>query len=321
MRDKDKQKIIRIIQEIKKRSTLAVKGGSGGANRYSMRDPNIVWDLGMVLSNAIQNSHVSEEKQKEWVRKVSRKLDAEILGEGNEWCNTAYDWINRFQDKDHYLFVCGLAGYRKSEERNRFNKRRVEYLKAIYTKNDEPSISKAQISKLTKILEKDDTLELNDPDYLKRITKIRGKQKIDWSFIMNAIYELGNLVESVMEDKEDEQSRTLLREHIGVLLITQLRYALQLCVMDNKSDFESAFASEKVKEIFKKKSKSDYESFQKLFENLKILLKNFEEKKKRIKKKDYYELEQLNSKLDAIKDENIYQEFTKRKDSIGKIFG
>ena len=320
MRDKDKQEIIRILQEIKSKSSLAVKGGSGGANRYKMRDPKIIWDLGMALNNALQNSNVSDEKRKGWIRKTSRKLDTEILGEGNEWCKTAYDWITRFQTKDHYLFVCGLAGYRDNEKINRFNKRRVEYLKAIYTKIDEPSISKLQISKLTKILEKDDVLELNDPEYLKQITIIRGKQKIDWSFIMNSIDDLTDLVESAMEEEEDKQNRKILRENIGVTLITQLRYALQLCVMDNKTDFETALTSEKVREIFKKKPKSNYELFIKLFENLKKLLKSFEEKKKKIKKKDYYDLEQLNSELDAIRNEDIYYEFMKRKKALGEIF-
>ena len=319
MRNKDKQEIIRILQEIKKKSILVVKGGSGGANRYKMRDPHIIWELGETLTNALKTSKVSDEKQKEWIRKVSRTLDSEILGQGNEWCKTAFDWITRFQEKDYFLFVCSLAGYRNDEKINRFNKRRVEYLKAIYTKNDESSMSKTQISKLTKILEKDETLNFNDPNYLKEITKIRGKQNIDWSFMMDAIDELTDLVESVMEDEDDKESRTNLREQIGISLITQLRFALQLCVMDNKSDFECA--SKKVKETFKKKSKSDYEIFQKLFENLKILLKTFEEKKKKIKKNDYYDLEQLNSKLDAIKDEDIYHEFMKRKNSIGEIFG
>jgi len=321
MREPDKKEITRILQEIKSKSILVVKGGSGGASRYKMRDPKIVWDLAVALTNALQHSNVSDERRKEWIRKTSRKLDGEILGEGYEWSKTAYDWITRFQTKKHYLFVCSLAGYRENEKTNRFTKRRVEYLKAIYNKADDSSISVTQISKLTKILEKDSTLELNDPDYLKIITKIRGKQKIDWLFVTSAIEDLTDLVETVMEDEEDKENRKNLREHIGETLITQIRYALQLCVIDNKTDFETILALDKVQEVFKKKSKSDYETFIKLFDNLKNLLKNFDEKKKKIKKDSYYEYEQLNSMLDAIKDENTYHEFRNRKKALGEIFG
>jgi len=319
MIEKDRKEILRILNEIKSRSKLVVKGGSGGAQRYSMREPLLIWELGNALIDAIKNSSVSDEKQKAWIRKVSRKYDTEILGEGNEWCITAFEWIQHFKEKDHYLFVCKLAGYRDNKEKNRFNKRRVRYIRPIFTKIDESSLTKDKISKLTKILESDDTLELNDPDYLDIITKIRGKGKFDWSFIMTSIEDLSGLVETAMDKEEGESERKKLRENLGETLIKQLRYALQLCVMENQNDFDGA--TEKVKDVFKKKTKTNYVSFQKLFDNLKVLLKSFEEKKKRIKKKDFYELEQLNSNLDAISDENIYKEFMKRKNSIGEVFG
>ena len=62
-------------------------------------------------------------------------------------------------------------------------------------------------------------------------------------------------------------------------------------------------------------------TFQQLFQNLKTVINNFEEKNKHLKKTEYYELEQLNSKLDAISNEEIYREFTNRKKAIGEIFG
>jgi DNA adenine methylase len=82
-----------------------------------------------------------------------------------------------------------------------------------------------------------------------------------------------------------------------------------------------AYAYNMAKEVFQKKSKTSNSTFQQLFENLKTLLKNFEEKNKGIKKSEYYELEQLNSKLDAISNEEIYHEFMKRKKAICEVFG
>ena len=125
MKSKDKEEIIRILNEIKKKSSLAVKGGSGGAQRFAMRDPYIVWELGIALQNAAKNSSVSEEKKKEWIRKISRKIDPEILGTGNEWCISAYDWVIHFKTKEHFIFVSKLAGYRDDSKLNFFNKRRL----------------------------------------------------------------------------------------------------------------------------------------------------------------------------------------------------
>ncbi len=159
----------------------------------------------------------------------------------------------------------------------------------------------------------------SDPDYYAIIKKVRGRETIHWQAIMSAIGELSNLVEDAMEDPNDEKKRKELRENLGDLLITQIRYALQLCVIGNKNDF--AYAYNMAKEVFQKKSKTSNSTFQQLFENLKTLLKNFEEKNKGIKKSEYYELEQLNSKLDAISNEEIYHEFMKRKKAIGEVFG
>jgi len=319
MKPKDKDEILHLLNDIKNKSTLAVKGGSGGANRYSMREPNLIWELGLALQTALENSGISKEKRKESIRRFSRKYDKEILGEGNEWSITAYDWITHFITKEHFLFVCKLAGFRDEASKNRFNKRRLRYLRPLYTKFEEPTLPKNKISKLTKLLQDDNTLELSDPDYLCIITKVRGKDRIELNSIMDSINDLSNIVEGAIEDSKNTKARAELKENLGEILIKQLRFALQLCVMEKKSDFE--FAQNKVKDVFKKKPKTKSTQFQELFDNLKILLKNFEEKKKRIKKANYYELEQLNSKLDAVRDEKIYEEFMRRKESIAGVFG
>lgn len=319
MKQKDREEIRRILQKIREKSVLAVKGGSGGAKRFSMRDPQVIWELGKALEKTLQNDNISVEKKKETIRKISRKYDTEILGEKNEWCITAFDWVDHFKEKDHYLFVCKLAGYRELKEKNRFNKRRLRYLRSIYTKKEEPNLPKNKISLLTKKLQEDSTLELNDPDYLSIITKIRGKQKIDWSFVFSTIDDLSSLVEGVIDDKENSKEREKLRNDLSTSLIKQLRYTLQLCVMNEENDFENAY--EIAKETFKIKTKTKYDDFQKLLDYLKLIIKDFELKKKKIKKSDFYELEQLNSKLDAITDETIYREFMDRKKSIGEVFG
>lgn len=319
MKVRDQEEIIRILKEIKAKSTTAIKGGSGGAARPEMRDAHIIWELGIAINNAIENSSVLEEKRKEWVRKISRKFDTEILGEGNEWCNSAYDWFIHFKTKEHYLFVAKLAGYRDDPVKNSFRKRRVRYLRPIFTKLEESTLSEAKTKKLIEELEDDSTLELNDEQYYSIIKKNRGRESIPWQYISDSIEDLQNLVEPVIDDEKNEENRTKLREALGKTLLTQISDALQLCVIDNKKDYDYAYNT--AKKEFNKKAKTKYPKFEKLYESLKILLKNFDEKNKRIKKSFYYDLEQLSGNLDAIADEKVYQSYIIRKKNIGDVFG
>ena len=143
------------------------------------------------------------------------------------------------------------------------------------------NLSKSKRKKLTEILKDDNILMLTDPQYYDIIKKIRGRDAINWSEIMSLI-ELSYLVEDAMDDPHDENKRRKLREDLGDLLITQIRYALQLCVIDNRNDYEYAY--DIAKKVFQKQSKRKDSTFQQLFENLKTVINNFEEKNKHLKK-------------------------------------
>jgi len=310
------QEIGNILKDIKSKSVF-VGGGSGEAERASMRDARIVWDLGVKINEALDNSGVPYERRKEEVRKIARTVDNQILGKNNDWSNYAYEWFLHFRDLEYYLFVAGLAGYRENKEKNRFTKRRVRYLLPIYTKLEEPALSKPKRDRLTRLLSDDSSLSLGHDEYLAIITEVRGRHRIQWSEIRSSLDDLSNQVELAMES--DELERKKLRDSMGPLLITQIRYAIQLCLMDRKNDFDYAY--DKAKDTFKKKTKSVNANFQQLFENLKDLIRDFDEKNKRIKKADYYDLEKLNSNLDAIASEETFNEYRKRKKALGEVFG
>src|SRR5215204_5543667 len=121
MKSKDQEEIRSILHKILKNS-VTVGGGSPDSKssgspdekrieRRQMRDPSLIWDLGLRLQLALNNSQVPEEKRKEEIRRISREMDSEILGRGNEWCISAYEWVVHFKDKDFYIFVAKLAGY------------------------------------------------------------------------------------------------------------------------------------------------------------------------------------------------------------------
>jgi hypothetical protein len=316
MNTDDLTEIANILKEIKSKSIL-VGGGSGEAERARMRDAKIIWELGTKIDHALNNSRVPVERRKEEVRKIVRKLDNQILGKSNDWSSYAYDWFTHFETLEYYLFVVKLAGYREDKDKNRFTKRRVRYLLPIYSKVDDSSLTKAKRDKLTRLLSEDSTLSLSHDDYYAVIRDVRGLNTIYWSEIRSSLDDLSNQVEYAMES--DEVDRKQLRESLGATLITQIRYALQLCVMDKKNDFDYAYGT--ANEVFKRKSDTKSAVFLQLFQNLRPLVKNFDEKNKRIRKSDYYDLEQLNSNLDAITSEDTYLKFMNRKKAIGEVFG
>ena len=320
MNTDDLTEIANILKEIKSKSVL-VGGGSGEAERASMRDAKIIWQLGAKIDDVLNKSRVPIERRKQEVRKIVRNLDNKILGKSNDWSSYAYDWFTHFQTLEYYLFVVKLAGYREDQDKNRFTKRRVRYLVPIYSKLDEPSLTKAKRDKLTRLLSENSTLSLSHDDYYAIIRDVRGLNTIYWSEIRSSLDDLSNQVEYAMESDEVDRKvdRKQLRDSLGATLITQIRYALQLCVMDNKNDFDYAYRI--ANEIFKRKSDTKNAAFLQLFQNLRKLVKDFDEKNKRIRKSDYYDLEQLNSNLDAITSEDTYHKFTNRKKAIGEVFG
>lgn len=320
MKEVHRKIIISILQDIKSRSSF-IGGGRGKGERREFRDVHTIWDLGLAIKNALDDSGIMNERRNEEVRKIVIKLDYEILGKQNDWSSYAYNWITNFPDKDYFLKICRYAGYRKDETKNRFRKRDLRYLVPIFTKISDSTFSDAKRDKLEKVLDNDSILELGAPEFHNLIVKMRGKEYTPWSEIRQSLEELHLKVDSIAEQLEEStEQRKQFREELGETLISQISACLQLCVISKEDDYKFAFEEVK-KHEFNKKANSRNEEFLNLFENLKRLLTDFNLKSKLLQKSDYYDYEQLASKLDAIKDEKDFTNFFNRKKNISEVFG
>jgi SOS-response transcriptional repressor LexA len=320
MKQSHREKITSILEDIKSRSSL-IGGGRGEGERREFRDVHTIWDLGIAIKNALDDAEVPDDRKNEQVRKIVIKFDYEILGKQNDWSSYAYEWVTNFQDKNYYLKICKYAGYREDDAKNRFRKRDLRYLVPIFTKISESSFSDAKRNKLEKELDDESILKYGAHDFQKFLVKAKGKEYTPWSDIRESLQDLHLTVDSITDKLEERvEERKKFREELGETLISQISAALQLCVIKNESDYNYAYDLVK-KQEFNKKSKSQNEELLNLLENLKVLLKDSKTKNKLLQKSDYYEYEQLASKLDAIKNEDDFKDFFNRKKAITDIFG
>jgi len=316
MKQSQKEKIVSILEEIKENS-IFVGGGSGFGERREFRDVDIIWNLGIVIKDVIVNSHIPEEEKNENVRKIAVKYDYKILGKNNEWSATSYKWVSNFQDKEYFKKICKFAGFRE-DETNRFRKGDMRYLISIFTKLGESSISDQKRKKLEKQLEDDSILKLSAEELRELILKSRGKRYTPWQSMRDSLDELQLKVSGITENLETVEDRKKFRDELGTSLISQISAALQLCVITNIDDFNYGYDIVK-KEKFKKPKTKKLELLE-LLNNLQLLLKDFKTKNKLLKKSDYYEYEQLASKLDVLKNEDDFKSFFERKQALSKGF-
>ena len=272
-----------------------------------------IWDLGLLIKEIIGDSKDSGEQK----RKIVREYDWKILGQDKTWSDYAYDWAINFKDKDYFLKICKYAGYREGTK-NRFRKRDLRYLVPIYSKISDSTFSDAKRKKLENKIANDSVIELSAEHLYKIIVDVRGRENIQWQNMHDSFSKLQNIVEPITESLEHADKRKEFRDELGEILISQLSAAMQLCVISKESDYNYGYNLAK-KQEFNKKSKSKNKEFLELFDKLKNLLKDFKQKHKLILKSNYYEFEQLASRLDALKTEKEFKGYVERKKHLSSV--
>lgn len=314
------EEITSILEKIKSDSKFR-GGGSGDAERRDFRDVNLIWELGTTIKKILDAENIQPDFRNDEVMKIVLKCDNKILGKGNNWSNYAYEWISNFQDKDYFLKICKYAGYRENPEQNRFRKGDVRYLLPFFSKLTESPISAEKKKKLEDALSDDSILQMDAEKFRLFILKFKGTEKIPITLMKSSLKDLRLKVENMTFDLDESlDERNQFRKEMGEELLSQISAALQLCILDNESDFKYGYQLAK-KQEFNKKAKSLNQEYLDLLENLKNLLKDFKKKHRLILKTDYHDYEQLSSLLDVIKNENDLRDFINRKKSISDIFG
>jgi len=301
-------KIEEILKQIKQEQE-PISGGSGKVERYSMRKPELYWELGLAVKEEAEKTNIPKEQRREWARRKFEKLDKKFFGKVREKpiCFISYEFYNEFQNKEHFLKVANAAGHKFGKLR----RKRIEDLQSVLSLR-EPTISKKKQQQLIeKLCERDYTRA----EFLDIKSKIQGKESIPWSNFREAYYNLTQDVEMAITG--DEKVRKELRTLIGMNSIDQIRYLTQLVKMTNVSHLEEAI--KKVKSTLSKKG-TDKPPAGVLLTVLKKCYKEKKLREKLLRQINPYELSELQTKLRAIQNEDSFDEYQERQESINKMF-
>jgi hypothetical protein len=320
MRKNHSEEIISILEKIKSNSKF-IGGGSGDAERREFRDVHTIWELGTTIKKILDDEKIQPDFRNDAKWEIVLKFDNKILGKNNNWSDYAYDWVLHFEEKNYFLKICKYAGYRENPEQNRFRKGDVRYLIPFFSKIQKSPISVEKMKKLENALSDDSILQKGAEEFREFLQKFRGQEKIPWTMMKSSLNDLRLKVENLTVNFDESlEERDQFREEMGEDLLSQISAALQLCLLDNESDFKYGYDLAK-KQEFNKKPKSKNLEYLELLENLTNLLKDFKTKNRLILKTDYHDYEQLSSLLDAMKNDNDLKDFLNRKKNISDIFG
>lgn len=301
------ENVKKILLQIKKESE-PISGGSGEKERYEMRNPILLWNLGTLISEICDERKITENERKAWVKKTFWKIDEEVWP-GHQQSFIAYKFKHEFIDEDQFRLVADLAGYKFKKQ---FRRKRMEYLLHAFSKKKPTATSEQQKKLIRNLGEKD----LTHDEFLKIKQQILGKVKEVFDEIEDLFDSLFNQVEKALNDSS---YRDNLRKDIGAELITQLSYVLQLLKMRDKTKFAKAY-SDSVKRELNKKTKSKSKTAIDLFNSLRSYLDDEEKRNLLLNTLEESELSQLNTNLYAIESEENFQNYRRSIEALKDVF-
>ena len=301
------KEVEKILQKIKE-SSDSISGGSSEKGSFVMREPNLYWDLGLAVQRFCNEKNIPVNERKGWVVEFFRDKD-EAIWPGHQLSQYGYKYVYEFVDKENYLLIADLAGHKFGN----FRKKRVDYLLTSFSKR-KPQLTPEKQKLLIKRLGERD---YSHDEFLKVIQEVRGKTKIPIEKICDRFEEFRNEVQQLMNCSVQE--RMEFRSTIGLKLLDQIRFTLQLLRMRDPLKFKRAFTPGIKAELIKKQnSKSGIAKG--LFSLLKDCLGNEEKTNLLFDVIDPSEMSQLNTILSALKSEESYKEYIAKRQALKEIF-
>lgn len=296
-----------ILRQIKKES-VPISGGSGDKERYEMRNPSLLWELGSLIDEICEDKKKPEKERKTWVHENFWKID-ESIWPGHRQSYNAYKFKYEFMDEERFSLIADLAGYKFKKQ---FRRKRMEYLLHVFSKR-KPTASLAQQQEL---IEKLGERDLTHDEFLKIKQQVLGSAKSTFDDIEELF---DSLFDQVKKALDDSSFRETLRKEIGPQLIKQISYALQLLKMRDKLKFTKAY-SDSVKRELNKKSKSKSKIAIDLFHHFKSYLDDEEKRNLLLNTLTESDLSQLNTNLYAIETEDNFKNYNKSIEALKDVF-
>jgi hypothetical protein len=291
-----------------KDSSETISGGSGKEERFVMRDPNLYWDLGLAVQKICNQNDIPEGDRRGWIREYFRDIEEAVWPGNHPFSVHAYNYVYEFMDKKTYLLVADLAGHKFRKLR----RKRIDYLRTAFSRRNPQLSPEKQKLLIQKLSERDYAHD----EFLKTIQNIKGKTKIPTEKIQEVFEEFLTEVQRLM--KSSPEDRTIFRSNIGLELLDQIRFALQLLRMQDPAKFKRAYDSVKIK--LSKDHTSKSELALKLFHYFRECLGNKEKTELLLETVDSSEMSSLNNLLNALKSEDNYRDYEAKREALTKIF-
>ena len=291
-----------------KQESKSLSGGSGDKARYVLYEPDLYWELGVVIEELLKQNKVPENERFGWIDEHLRSVEDEIWS-GHHLSKMSYKFKYHFIDKERFNIVKKLSGGKFKQ----FRAKRAGYLCLNFSKQKPTATPEQQEALIKKLSEKNFTHD----EFLAVKQQILGKIKIPVDEIEENYEKLFDLVQNVING--DEKQREEFRNSLGSEIIKPFTWILQLVKEPNMQKFEKMYKPN-VKSVIKKDYKTKYPFVNSLYKQLRDCLDDSEKISLLHSVIQQNQISDMNSKIKALKTEPEFKEYKKRKTALKNIF-
>jgi len=300
-------RIKNLIKKIKNKSKT-LSGGSGEKVRYIMYEPDLYWDLGVVIEELCNTENIPENERFSWIDENLRSVEDEIWS-GHQLIKESYKIKYELIDKEQFDKVKKIAGHKFKQ----FRLRRCRYLLSSFSKRKPLATPEQQEQLIKKLSEKNYTHD----DFLEEQQKILGVLKIPINEIGENYDKIFELLKNAIEG--DEKQRDELRKEIGIKHFEPFRWLLQLTKETNPQKFNRMY-NRKVRSVIQQDFRTKYPFLNSFYKQLRSCLGDFEKIALLHNVIQQGEMSSINSKLKALQSEPNFLEYDQRKEALKYIF-
>lgn len=311
---------------------------------FDMRDHSLYWELGTIIKKIISLHSISEEHIVDYILTNFKDIEKKIRNDGKRknkesfptwymeskvtkqlrvpskpWILLSWEFVNEYQDIERWNLISKLAGHRFKDKNGNtlFTRKFAEDLIHHFSKKNPPSNAKKLQQKFIKEVNRFDKKPSRESVWEPLLKQIFGKSKIDLMLINEKFFSIRSDIDELMND-ENFNSRQDFTKNIGLDALNTLRRLLRLISLTDEIKFQKRVnqLADKLPKYIKTKNSE----VKQLYVFIHPLIKDPNSRKKLLKRISSYELSLLNTKLQAISDEKIFQEYKENQKLKEKLF-
>jgi len=292
-----------------KKESKSLSGGSGDKTRYVLYEPDLYWELGVVIEELLDKNNVSENNRFVWIDEHLRSVEDEVWP-GHHLSKMSYKFKYHFIDKERFNIVKKISGGKFKQFRA---KRASDYLCLNFSKRKPTATPEQQEELIKKLSEKNYTHD----EFLSVKQQIMGKTKIPVEAIEENYEKLFDLIQDSING--DVKQREEFRKSLGSDTIKPFTWVLQLARETNLQKFEKMYKPN-VKSVIKKDYRTKYVFVNSLYKQLRDCLGDSEKLTLLHSVIQQSQISELNSKIKALRSESDLEEYNLRKAALKEIF-